>query len=179
MNNRWIITMLFLIVITSITVISGDLFDDNGNSIKTHQFNYSNIATFNISNELTDKNGVESISFGGGISYEYPSTDGSDHGLISDLGALSSYGSSDWVESKQNDAYYKEIDSKPTSQGYDSYIFQVGDSEEYEVYIDLNNVTILQNGYESQYEYFHGSFKHLDEAKIFIETFKLNEKSVK
>lgn len=48
--------------------------------------------------------------------------------------------------------------------------------EEYEVYIDLNNMTIVKpDGFEEQYDYFSGTFQSLDEAKIFIQTFKINE----
>ena len=74
----------------------------------------------------------------------------------------------------------EEIESEPTSQGYQTYIFKWDDIDEYDVYIDLNGATIVEDGgYEESYKYFTGSFKTLDEAKIFIETFKLNEEVIK
>ena len=49
-----------------------------------------------------------------------------------------------------------------------------GPSKEYQIYINLNNATIVaSDGYESQYGYFMGTFDSLEEAKIFIETYKL------
>ena len=96
------------------------------------------------------------------------------------LGGLASYGGSDTVESKQNTAYYEEIESGPTSQGYDSYIFKYDNNDEYQVYIDLKNMTIVEpDGFESQYDYFSGTFQSLEEAKIFIDTFKINKDVIK
>lgn len=177
-----LILSIFVIIIASSAVVSAGLFDSNDDKadIKTHEFNYSNKATFNLSDELTEKTGVESILFGEGVSYEYPPKDGSDDGLVNMLGGLASYGGSDTVESNQNTAYYEEIESEPTSQGYDSYIFKYDDYDEYQVYIDLKNMTIVEpDGFESQYDYFTGTFQSLEEAKIFIETFKINEDVIK
>ncbi|WP_405306115.1 hypothetical protein [Methanobrevibacter sp.] len=184
MNSKEVILILSIVVLVlaSATAVSAGLFDGNDDkaNIKTHEFNYANKATFNLSDELTDKDGVESIIFGEGVSYEYPAKDGSKDGLVNMLGGLASYGGSDTVESKQNTAYYEEIESEPTSQGYDSYIFKYDDFDEYEVYIDLKNITIVEpDGFESQYDYFSGTFQSLDEAKIFIETFKINEDVIK
>lgn len=180
MNSRKLILILVIvaIVIASCSAVSAGLFDNNNNKadIKTHEFNYANKATFNLSDELTDKTGVESILFGEGVSYEYPAKNGKDNGLVNMLGGLASYGGSDTVESKQNTAYYEQIKSEPTSQGYDSYIFKYDDYDEYEVYIDLKNMTIVEpDGFESQYDYFMGTFQSLEEAQIFIKTFKINE----
>lgn len=185
MNKKILLIVLaiFTIIIASSTVSAGlfDSGDSNNGNVKTHEFNYANKATFNLSDELTDKTGVESIIFGEGVSYEYPAKDGKDNGLVNMLGGLAHFdGGSDTVESKENTAYYKEIDSKPTSQGYESYIFKYDDNEEYEVYIDLKNITIVENdGYEGEYDYFMGTFQSLEEAQIFIETFKINEDAVK
>ena len=109
-----LILSIFVIIIASSAVVSAGLFDSNDDKadIKTHEFNYSNKATFNLSDELTEKTGVESILFGEGVSYEYPPKDGSDDGLVNMLGGLASYGGSDTVESKQNTAYYEEIESE-------------------------------------------------------------------
>lgn len=184
MNKKEFVLILTIvaIIIASSTVVSAGLFDNNGNSnIKTHEFNYANKATFNLSDELTDKTGVESIIFGQGVSYEYPAKDGSDSGLVNMLGGLAHIdGGSDDVESRQNTAFYEEIDSEPTSQGYESYIFKTDDFDEYTVFIDLNQTTIVENdGFESQYDYFWGTFQSLEEAQIFIKTFKLNEDVIK
>ncbi len=184
MNKKRLLVLLIslAIIITSIATVSAGLFDSNNSNdknIKTHEFNYGNMATFNISDDLTNKTGVEKIVFGQGVSYKYP--DKNDNGLVNMLGGLAHYdGGSDPVESNQNTAYYKEIKGEPTSQGYKSYIFKMDNSEQYQVYIDLNNVTIVGgDGFESQYDYFTGTFQSLEEAKIFIETFKINENAIK
>lgn len=181
MNKKcvFLILIIFAVIIASSTVVSAGLFDSkHSGTIKTHEFNYANKAIFNLSDELTNKTGVESILFGEGVSYEYPDKNGK--GLVNMLGGLASYGGSDTVESKQNTAYYEEVDSKPTSQGFDSYIFKYDDFNEYEVYIDLKNMTIVEpDGFESQYDYFTGTFQSLEEARIFIETFKINETAIK
>ena len=85
-----------------------------------------------------------------------------------------------FFSAKSSEGYYEEIESEPTSQGYDSYIFKHDDYDEYQVYIDLKNMTIVEpDGFESQYDYFTGTFQSLEEAKIFIETFKINEDVIK
>lgn len=180
-KKQLLLILMIGIILVSTATVSAGLFDSNDNTnIKTHEFNYANKATFNISDELTDKTGVESIVFGQGVSYEYPAKDGSDNGLVNMLGGLASYGGSDTVESKQNDAYQNEIESEPTPQGYKAYIFQWDDYDQYEVYIDLNNMTIVESdGFESQYDYFTGTFQSLEEAQIFVKTFKINETAIK
>ncbi|MGN0176429.1 MAG: hypothetical protein ACI389_01180 [Methanobrevibacter sp.] len=145
-------------------------FDSNDNNIKTHEFNYANKATFNISDNLTDKTGAENILFGSGVSYDYP-----DGNLVCSIYAERDYGM-DEVESNQNDALFEEIESDPTSQGYKTYIFKWDDMNEYDVFIDLDNLTIVEDsGYDEQYKYFKGKFETLDEAQVFIDTFKINE----
>lgn len=175
MNKKQLILILAIgITIASIATVSAGLFDSNDSNIKTHEFNYGNKATFNLSDNLTDKTGVETILFGQGVSYKY----GDDY--VCNLGGLVSYGGSDDVESKQNTAYYDEIKSEPTSQGYATYIFKYEDSEDYEVYVALDNMTIVEpDGYEEQYNYFWATFHSLDEAKVFVDTFKINEDVIK
>lgn len=179
MNSKKLIVTLaiFVIIISASSVVSAGLFDNNNNAdIKTHEFNYANKATFNLSDELTNKTGVENVLFGEGVSYKYPAKDGSDDGLVNMLGGLIKIEGSDDVESKQNDAFYEEIESEPTQQGYKAYIFKTDDYDEYQVYIDLNDITIVENdGYNEQYSYFTGYFQNLEEAQIFIKTFKINE----
>lgn len=184
MNKKRILIILtvFAILIASCAAVSAGLFNSNDSTtnVKTHEFNYANKASFNLSDELTNKSGVESIIFGQGVSYEYPPKNNNDKGLVNMLGALTSYGGSDEVESKQNTAYYKEINGNSTSQGFKSYIFQYENNDEYQVYIDLQNMTIVEpDGFESQYDYFMGTFQTLEEAKIFIDTFKINETAMK
>ena len=41
--------------------------------------------------------------------------------------------------------------------------------------VDLNNMSVDDRGIEMQYYYFAGTFETLDEAQIFIDTFKINE----
>ena len=172
MNKRILVLILiiFAIVIASSAVVSAGLLDSNDSNIKTHEFNYGNKATFNISDNLTDKTGAKSISFWEGVSYDYP-----DGKTICYLQAIADYGGSDEVESNQNNAIFEEIDSNPTSQGYETYIFKWDNLDEYEVYIDLNNLTINENGFDEQYKYFKGTFESLDEAKVFVDTFKINK----
>ena len=171
MNKRRLLIYLiiFAIVIASSTVVSAGLLDSNDGTLKTHEFNYANKATFNISDNLTSKTGAEKISFWEGVSYDYPNSDTTCY-----IEALADYGGSDEVESNQNNAIFKEIESNPTSQGYKTYIFKWDNLDEYDVFIDLNNITINDNGLDEHYKYFKGTFKTLDEAKVFVNTFKLN-----
>ena len=182
MNKKGLLLILIGIIVLSCATVSAGLFDgfnDNTN-LTTPEFNYANKATFNLSDELTNKTGVENILFGEGVSYEYPAKDGKSRGLVNMLGGLVGYGGSDTVESKQNNAIYEEIQSDPTSQGYKSYIFKLDGDDEYQVYIDLNNMTLLaQDGFEENYSYFMGTFQNLDEAKIFIKSFKINDAAIK
>ena len=176
MNKRKLILILtiFAIIIASSAVVSAGLLDNNNSNIKTHKFNYGNKATFNISDNLTNKTGAENILFGSGVSYDYPNED-----LVCFIYGEMDFGS-DEVESNQNNAMFEEIKSSPTSQGYKTYIFKWDDIDEYDVFIDLDNLTISENsGYTEQYKYFRGSFQTLDEAKVFIDTFKINEDQLK
>ena len=183
MNEKKLVLILalFVIVIMSTTMVSAGLFDNNdkNTNIKTHEFNYANKASFNLSDELTDKQGVESIIFGQGVSYEYPAKDGKSKGLVNMLAGITSSGASDIVESKENTAYYEKINSDNTQQGYKTYVFKSDSGDDYEVFIDLNNMTIVENdGFEAQYDYFSGTFQSLEEAQIFIKTFKINEDAI-
>ena len=177
MNKKSVLIIaLIAIIIVSITVVSVGFF--NNSNIKTHEFNYANKATFNLSDDLTNETGVEDIVFGEGVSYAYSSNSS----FVSDIGGISSslYDDMDTVKNKQNDTHQKQIESNSTSQGYETYIFQWDNNDEYNVYIVLNNMTIVEdNGDECQYDYFWAKFKSLDEAKIFIETFKINESVLK
>jgi len=180
MNNKKILLIMSLfVIITFSSVVSAGLFDGvaSGNAnVKTHEFNYANKAVFNLSDELTNKTSVETILFGEGVSYEYPAKDGKQNGLVNMLSGLVSSGGSDTVEGLQNSAHVKELESEPTSQGYKTHIFKYDNLEQYEVYIDLNKTKIVEpDGYEDQYDYFTGTFQNLEEAKIFIKTFKINE----
>ena len=177
MNKKAVITILITlaIVITSSAAVSAGVLDSKNSNIATHEFNYGNKATFNISDDLTDKKGAESISFDQGVSYKYPGTD-----TICFIMGLIAFEGSDDVESNQNDAIFEEIKSNPTSQGYETYIFKLDGVDEYEVFIDLNNITIKEpDGYSDQYKYFKGTFKTEDEAKVFVDTFKIKEGAAK
>ena len=176
MNKKKLVLVLtiFAIVIASSAAVSAGLFDSNDSNIKTHEFNYANKATFNISDNLTDKTGAENILFGSGVSYDYPNGD-----LVCFIYGEMDLGS-DEVESNQNDAMFEEIESNPTSQGYKTYIFKWDDINEYDVFIDLDDLTIVEDsGYDEQYKYFRGSFQTLEEAQVFIDTFKINEDQLK
>lgn len=172
MTKRRLVLLLiiFAIVIATSATVSAGLLNGNDSNIKTHEFNYANKAIFNISDDLTEKTGAESISFWNGVSYDYPKGN-----TVCYLEAIADYGGSDEVESNQNNAIFEEIDSNPTSQGYKTYIFKWDDLDEYDVYIDLNNLTINEDGFNQNYKYFKGTFASLDEAKVFIDTFKITE----
>jgi len=176
-----VLIMVLTIVITSMAAVSAGLFDfnnSNNSNIKTHEYNYANKATFNISDDLTNKTGVENIVFGQGVSYKYPDKD--DKGLTNMLGGLAHTDGNDNLQYYQNTAYYKEIKSNATQQGYNAYIFKNDNFDEYHVLIDMKNITIVDSGgFEGNYDYFAGTFKTLDEAQIFINTFKLNESAIK
>ena len=176
MNKKILmIFAIFAIVIAASSAVSAGLLDNkDASDIKTHEFNYGNKATFNISDNLTDKEGVKSIMFGSGVSYDYPDGD-----LVCMIYGIADYGGTDEVESNQNDALFEEIESEPTSQGYKTYIFKWDDIDQYDVYIDLDNMTITEDGFDENYKYFMGTFQTLDEAKVFIDTFKINEDATK
>ena len=151
-----------------------DINDSDLGSIKTHKFNYANKASFNLSDDLTDKTEVKTVYFGHGVSYKY-----SDDSVCY-LGGLVAYEGNDALEYRQNEAYINEIGQYHTSQGYDAYIFQYDGTESYDVLIDLNNMTIVEDdGFELGYGYFWATFHSLDESKIFVNTFKLNESAIK
>ncbi len=169
LKNKLFIVLLIIVIISTCSIVSAGLFGDDSKDIKTHEFKYANAATFNISDELTNKTHVDNIIFGEGVSYKYKD------GLVNMLGGISSGGASDAVESKDNDANYKKIDTNKTQQGFETHLYEWdGPTKEYQLYIDLNNATIVaSDGFESQYDYFMGTFDSLEEANIFINTFKL------
>ena len=151
--------------------------DSNVGGVKTHNFNYSDRVSFNISDSLTDKTEVKNlpISSFDHISYKYSD------GFICYLEAWRAYGNRDEIEKRQNSAYFEECGNYSTSQGYDSYIFKEGSfNETYEVLIDLKCLSIVDvDGREEKFNYFYATFPSLDEAKIFIDTFKINMRFVK
>ena len=115
-------------------------------SITTHEFDYSNIVSFNISDELTDKTHVDNLVLGSGVSYKY------DNGYTCRLGGLTTSFNNE-IEKKDNTAYYEKIDSDKTQQGYETHIYKDEGTKYdiYQVYIDLNNLTIIESdGYEGQ-----------------------------
>lgn len=168
-KKLFFILSIFILIIMTSSIVSAGLFGDDNKDIKTHEFRYANAATFNISDELTNKTHVDNIIFGEGVSYKYKD------GLVNMLGGLASGGASDTVESKDNNAHYEKIDTNKTQQGYETHLYKwEGPTDEYQLYIDLNNITIVaSDGFESQYDYFMGTFDSLEEAKIFIDTFKI------
>lgn len=171
-----LISIIAVAVIASVSAVSAGLFGwgDDSADLKTHEFNYVDKVTFNISDQLTNNTEVKDIIFGEGVSYQYPKNEKSEYAVIFIKGV--DYRGSDEVELHRNDAYREEMEKNHTSQGYDAYIFKWKQAEMYDVYIDLKNMTIIEpNGMENQYHYFTGCFQTLDEANIFIETFKINE----
>lgn len=174
MNKKLVVILAIVMLIATCSVVSAGLLDSKDSNIKTHEFNYGNKATFNISDNLTDKDGAKSIMFGSGVSYDYP-----DGNLVCMILGIADYGGTDEVEHNQNDAYMEEIESEPTSQGYKTYIFKWDDMDQYDVYIDLDGLKISEDGFDENYKYFMGTFQTLDEAKVFVDTFKINEDATK
>ncbi|MBR6994260.1 hypothetical protein [Methanobrevibacter sp.] len=167
--RRFLISLtIILLIISSIAIVSAE--SDN---IKTHEYNYANKAFFNISDDLTDEMEFKPSffdSFEGGTYYTYP-----DEKSFCSLSVEGEDEPGDF-ETHKNNSSYEEMDSNATSQGYKTYIFK--DSNEYVVFIDLDNITVAFNeGLDLQYNYFKGTFKTLDEAHIFIDTFRINETS--
>lgn len=175
-----LISLIIVAIVASVSAVSAgwfDLNDDTADDIKTHEFNYVDMVSFNISDDLTNNTEVNKILFGAGVSYKSPENDKGEYAVVGFEGVGDSV--SDPIESKENDAYTEEIEKNQTSQGYDAYIFQWADSDMCDVYIDLDNMTIVDyDGLEEQFPYFHGTFRTLDEAHIFIETFKVNEDAI-
>lgn len=159
-----IVLAIFLAVFAASTIVFAE------SNMITHEYNFANKAFFNISNDLTNDTEFK-LSSGDSLDvgsyYIYP-----DEKVICSLWFVGEDAVTDF-EGHQEDSSYEKIDSNSTSQGYKTYVFR--DSNEYDVFIELNNLTVVVDGIEIQYYYFRGSFESLDEVQIFIDTFKINE----
>lgn len=136
----------------------------SADSIKTHEFNYTNEAFFNLSDNLTNDSGVELSLFDVGTSYLYP-----DEKVVCLLLGERNEGIDD-LEGFENDKEYEKLDSNKTQQGYETYVFK--NSEEYTVFIELDDLNIDGDGI---YKYFRGTFETMDEVQIFIDTFRTSQ----
>ena len=167
MHNRKLMTLAVILVI----LVAGTSVFAESNNVKTHEYNFANKAFFNISDDLTNETEFKlssQDSLDVGVDYTYP-----DGKVICSLWCVSEDCITDF-EGHQKDSSYEKIESNRTSQGYRTYIFN--DSNEYDVFIELNNLTVeYADGAEMQYLYFSGNFETLNEAQIFIDTFKVNE----
>ena len=167
MNKR---KFLILLVISLVVISTAAIAFAQSDSIKTHEYNFLNKSFFNISDDLTNETEFKLSPFDSlevGTYYPYP-----DQKVICSLCFVGADGITDF-EGHQEGSSYEKIGSNTTSQGYKTYIFK--DSNEYDVFIDLNNLTVVDRGIEMQYYYFKGTFETLDEVQIFIDTFKINE----
>ena len=186
-----IVTVFVISLIAGLLIVPNILSDDNSDSllskadadktktprqnyenksITTHEFDYSNIVSFNISDELTDNTHVDNVLLGSGVSYNYK------NGYVCHLSGLTANFNSE-IKKMDNTPYYEKIDSDKTQQGYETHIYKDKGSkhEIYQAYIDLNNLTIIESeDSESHYSYFQGHFLTLTEAEIFVDTFKVN-----
>lgn len=155
MKKRNIIMALAIVIvmIAAGTAVSAD-------GLKTHEFNYTNEAFFNLSDNLTNDTGVELSLFDVGTSYIYP-----DENVVCLLLGERNEGIDDF-EGFENDREYEKLDSNETQQGYETYVFK--NSEEYTVFIKLDDLNIDGDGI---YKYFRGTFETMDEVQIFIDTF--------
>lgn len=167
MNKRKFLMLLVigLVIISTTTIVFAQ-----PDSIKTHEYSFINKAFFNISDDLTNEtefklSPLDSLEVG--TYYVYPDQKG-----ICSLCFVGADGVTDF-EGHQENSLYEKIESNATSQGYETYVFK--DSNEYVVFIDLDNLSVDDRGIEMQYYYFKGTFETLDEVQIFIDTFKINE----
>lgn len=159
-----------LLVIGLVIIATSTIVFAQSDNIETHEYNFLNKAFFNISDDLTNETEFKLSQFDSlevGTYYVYP-----DEKVICSLWFVGEDGVTDF-EGHQEDSSNEKIESNTTSQGYRTYIFK--DSKEYDVFIDLDNLTVDNQGIEMQYYYFKGTFETLDEAQIFIDTFKINE----
>lgn len=156
MKTRNILMALAIVIvmIAAGTAVSAD-------SIKTHEFNYTNGAFFNLSDNLTNDTSVELSLFDVGTSYLYP-----DENVVCLLLGERNEGIDD-LEGFKNDKEYEKLDSNKTQQGYETYVFK--NSEEYTVFIELDDLDLDGDGI---YKYFRGTFKTPEEVQIFIDTFR-------
>ncbi len=164
--------LLMVLAIVFVIIAAGTVVFAQSDSIKTHEYNFSNKAFFNISDDLTNETEFELSQFdslGGGVYYEYPDEKG-----FCSLWFVGDDGLTEF-EGYQEDESYKEIESNTTTcEGYKTYIFN--DSDEYVVFVDLNNLSVVyDDGFDEHYYYFRGSFETLDEVQIFTDTFRINE----
>lgn len=177
MNKKRImlICATFLIVIASISVVSAGLFDFGGINVKTHEFNLADTISFNISDDLTNKTEAPGVTFTEGVSYKYPNSES-----VFQILPLVEDNASDALAHNRNDALYKEVKVQNTTQKFNAVLFELEGIGEYEVIIDLNN-TVIPDGYgfDMDYKYISADFKTKEEAQIFMDTFKLNEKYLK
>lgn len=67
-----------------------------------------------------------------------------------------------------------------TTQNFTAAIFEVNGLKEYQVVIDIKNITIPDSyGLDTKYGFITVDVKTLDEAQAFGNSFKVNEKYVK
>ena len=162
----------FLIVLAVLLVIfaASTIVFAESDIIKTHEYNFADKASFNISDNLTNETEFK-LSSGDsldiGVYYFYPGDK-----VICSLCFVGEDGVTDF-EGHLEDSSYEKIDSNATSQGYKTYVFK--DSDEYDLFIKLNNLPVDDDGVEVPYYYFSGNFESLDEVQIVIDTFKINE----
>ena len=167
MNKRKLMTLAIILVLFAASTTA---FAESSN-VKTHEYNFANKAVFNISDDLTNETEFKlspQDSLDVGVYYTYH-----DGKVICSLWCVGEDAITDF-EGHQEDPSYEKIESNRTSQGYKTYVFK--DSDEYDVFIELDNLTVdYDDGAEIQYHYFSGNFETLNEAQIFIDTFKVNE----
>ena len=168
MNTR---RFLLLLVIGLVIIATSTIVFAQSDNIETHEYNFLNKVFFNISDDLTNETEFRlspQDSLDVGVYYTYP-----DGKVICSLWFVGEDGVTDF-EGHQENPSYEKIESNRTSQGYETYIFK--ESNEYDVFIELDNMTVeYDDGAEIQYPYFSGNFETLNEARIFIDTFKINE----
>lgn len=179
-----IVTVFVISLIAGLFIVPNILSDDNSESllskadadktktprqnyenksITTHEFDYSNIVSFNISDELTDNTHVDNVLLDSGVSYNYK------NGYVCHLIGLTANFNSE-IKKMDNTPYYEKIDSDKTQQGYETHIYKDKGSkhEIYQTYIDLNNLTIIESeDSEGHYSYFQGLFHHINRSGNF------------
>lgn len=134
--------------------------------IKTHEYNYADIVIFNISDELTPDTNSGNILFGESKTYTYKD------GFENMLSALVSVDNNNVLNLAANSG--EKIDTNKTQQGYETHLYKL-DTNDYQLFIDLNQLSVNNTYGSEKYDYFVGSFETLKEAEIFIDTFKVTQ----
>lgn len=80
-----LISLIVVAIVASVSAVSAGWFDSNDDTnadIKTHEFNYVDKVSYNISDELTNNSEVKDIFFGDGVSYKTPENEKGEYSTV-------------------------------------------------------------------------------------------------